>query len=281
MPFTVLCIGDIVGKPGRQAAIEVLPKVAAEHNIDFIVANAENSAGGSGLTPAIFTRLLAAGVDVCTLGDHTYRKKEVLPLLQNSDRLVRPANYPAASIGRGWTVVKSRGGISVAVLQVMGRLYMNPLDDPFQAVDRMLAEIPADVTVRILDFHAEASSEKIAMGWHVDGRVSINYGTHTHTPTADARVLPGGTAFVSDLGMTGAYDSVLGRRKDRVLKHLLTGMPQFFEVATGDPRVCGILTRIDVGSGKALTVQRLDTRATEQAGAYDADDRGGAGGGEV
>ncbi len=272
MPIKILCIGDIIGKPGRQAVAEVLPDLITRENIDLVVANAENAAGGSGLTPPLLAKLLATGIDVCTMGDHTYRKREILPLLESSDRLVRPGNYPPDSIGRGWTVVQSRSGVAVAVLQVMGRLYMNPLDDPLRTIDRMLAEVPREVKVRVVDFHAEASSEKIAMGWYLDGRVSINFGTHTHTPTADTRVLPGGTAFVSDLGMTGPYDSVLGRLKDRVIKHMLTGMPHFFEVATGDPRVCGIIATVDEISGKALSIERCDTKATEQAAAYDADD---------
>jgi metallophosphoesterase, MG_246/BB_0505 family len=283
MPITVLCVGDVVGKPGRLVLAELLPKLIAERKIDLVVVNAENSAGGSGLTPAIYTKLLSYGIDVVTLGDHTYRKREVLPLLETSERLIRPGNYPASSVGRGWTVVTSRSGVKVAVFQVMGRLFMNQqVDDPLRCIDKMLLEIPRDVKVKIVDFHAEASSEKIAMGWHLDGRVSVNFGTHTHTPTADFRVLPAGTAFVSDLGMTGPYDSVLGRRKDRVLKHQMTGMPQFFEVATGDPRMGGVLVRIDEMSGLALSIERCDVKGTEQAGAYDADDgKGGSPGGEM
>ena len=273
MAMKILCLGDVVGKPGRQVIGELLPKAILEKKIDFVVVNAENSAGGSGLSPPIFTRLLSYGVDVCTLGDHTYRKREVLPLLEQSDRLIRPGNYPPTSIGKGWTVVTSRAGVRVAVLQIMGRLHMNTIsDDPFRTIDRMLNEIPRDIKVRVVDYHAEVSSEKIAMGWYLDGRVSINYGTHTHVPTADARVLPAGTAYVSDLGMTGPYDSVLGRRKDRVLKHLLSGMPAFFEVATGDPRMCGILATIDESTGLALSVERCDLKGTEQPGAYDTDD---------
>lgn len=280
MPIRILCLGDVVGKPGRLVLQEMLPKAVAQHHVDFVVVNSENAAGGSGLTPPLFQKILGYGVDVCTLGDHTYRKREVLPLLEQSDRLIRPGNFPPTSVGRGWTVQKTKTGIPIAVMQAMGRMHMNiQVDDPFRAVDRMLNEIPRDVKIKILDFHAETSSEKIAMGWHVDGRVSINYGTHTHTPTADFRVLPGGTAYVSDLGMTGPYDSVLGRRKDRVLKHLLTGMPQFFEVATGDPWIRGIVATVDEVSGLALSIERCDMKGTEQAGAYDSDDGKGMGGG--
>ena len=275
MPIKILCLGDIVGKPGRQAVAELVPKLITERGIDLVVANAENSAAGSGLTPPIFEKVLRAGVDVCTLGDHTYRKREVIPLLETSPRLVRPSNYPPASIGKGFTVVAGRSGTKIAVLNVMGRLHMNPqMDDPFRAVDLLLAAVPREVKVRVLDFHAEVSSEKVAMGWHVDGRLSICFGTHTHTPTADYRVLPGGTAFVSDLGMCGPYDSILGRRKDRVLKFMTTGMPHAFEVATGDPWIRGILATVDEVSGLALSIERVDLKATEQNGAYDLDDRG-------
>ncbi len=282
MPIKIFCLGDIIGKPGRAVVAELLPPLLAREKVDFVVANAENSAAGSGLTPAIFQKLLATGIDVCTMGDHTYRKRDILPLLQSSDRLIRPGNYPPDAVGRGWTVVASRSGVSIAVLQVMGRLYMNPLDDPLRTIDKMLSEVPRDIKVRIVDFHAEASSEKIAMGWHLDGRVSINFGTHTHTPTADARVLPGGTAFVSDLGMTGPYDSVLGRRKDRVLQFMITGMPNFFEIATGDPRMCGIMATVDEISGHALSIVRCDLCGTTQDAAYDAaDGHGGKGHGEL
>ena len=282
LPVKILCLGDIIGKPGRQVLADLLPGLIERERIDLVIANAENAAGGSGLTPAIFQKLLACGVDVCTLGDHTYRKREIMPLLESSPQLIRPGNYPPPAVGKGCTVVKSRAGLEVAVLQVMGRLYMKPLDDPFYAVDRMLEALPAGVRLRIVDFHAEASSEKIAMGWHLDGRASVVFGTHTHTPTADARVLPGGTAFVSDAGMTGPYDSILGRKKDRVLKHLLTGMPCFFEIATGDPRLCGVLASVDENSGRALSIVRCDRAGAATAAAYDADDgKGGGSGGEL
>jgi metallophosphoesterase (TIGR00282 family) len=273
MPIHLLCLGDVVGKPGRQVVGELLPKLLTERSIDAVICNAENAAAGSGLTPPIFQKLRAMGIDCCTLGDHTFRKREVLPLLEQSDRLIRPGNFPAEATGRGWTVITSRSGVKVGVLQAMGRINMGlQMDDPFKCVDRMLGEIPKDVKVRVLDFHAETSSEKMAMGWHIDGRVSVCFGTHTHTPTADQRVLPGGTAFVSDLGMTGPYDSILGRRKDRVLKHMLTGMPHYFEVATGDPRLGAVIVRVDELSGLALSIERCDLKGTEQAGAYDQDD---------
>jgi 2',3'-cyclic-nucleotide 2'-phosphodiesterase len=282
MPVKILCLGDIVGKPGRLAVAELLPALIKERAIDLVVANAENAAGGSGLTPPIFEKILRTGVDVCTLGDHAFRKREVLPILESSDRVVRPANFPQPCVGRGLTIVKSRSGIQIAVMCLMGRLHMNPqLDDPFRTINDLLAKIPPEVKIKVLDFHAEVSSEKIAMGWHLAGRISVCVGTHTHIPTADARILNGdalsggiggATAFVSDLGMCGPYDSVLGRKKDRVLKFMTTGMPAFFEVATADPRISGILATVDEVGGNALAIERLELKAREQPGAYDPDD---------
>ncbi len=273
MAIRVFCIGDIVGKPGRHVVAERLGEVVKQRQIDLVVANAENAAAGSGLTPPLFEKIRRCGVDVCTLGDHTYRKREILPLLESSDRLIRPANFPPEAIGRGFTIIKTLGGIEIAVIQIMGRTHMSPqLDSPFHAIDRILAELPRDIKLRIVDFHAEVSSEKIAMGWHLDGRVSLNCGTHTHTPTADVRILPGGTAYVSDLGMTGPYDSVLGRRKDVVLKHLITGMHAFFDVASGNPRMCGVIAELDEQTGKAISIERCDVNGTERVDAYDSDD---------
>jgi metallophosphoesterase (TIGR00282 family) len=215
-----------------------------------------------------------------------------MPILEASDRLIRPANFPPPCVGRGMTIATSRSGIRVAVMNVMGRLHMSPqMDDPFRAVNDLLAKVPAEVKIKVLDFHAEVSSEKIGMGWHVAGRVSVCVGTHTHVPTADARVLAGdalsggvgGTsAYVTDLGMCGPYDSILGRRRDRVLKYMTTGLPHFFEVATGDPRISGILATVDEVGGNALGIERIEMKASEQAGAYDADDGKGQGsGGEL
>ena len=292
MPIRILCLGDIVGKPGRLAVAELLPGLIKDRGIDLVVANAENVAGGSGLTPPLFEKILRTGVDVCTLGDHAFRKREVMPILEQSDRLIRPANFPPPCVGRGMTIATSRSGIKVAVLNLMGRLHMSPqMDDPFRAVNDLLARVPPDVKIKVLDFHAEVSSEKIAMGWHVAGRLSICAGTHTHVPTADARLIPGDalsggtggtTAYVSDLGMCGPNDSILGRRRDRVLKFMTTGLPNFFEVATGDPRISGILATVDEVGGNALAIERIELKATAQPGAYDADDgKGQPSGGEI
>jgi metallophosphoesterase (TIGR00282 family) len=273
MHINVLCIGDLVGKAGRSILAEHLPSLIREHTIDFVVCNGENAAGGSGLTPQIFEKLQRYGTDVITLGDHCFRKNEIFPLLESSDRLIRPANLPRTAVGRGWTVVPSKSGrVRVGVLCVLGQMEMGNNDSPWTAVDDVLGKMPSDVKVRIVDFHAEATSEKVAMGWHLAGRASVVFGTHTHVPTADAEILDGGTAFISDLGMTGPYDSVLGRRKDRVLKFLTTGMPQRFEMATEDPRLYALLVGVNTETGRAESFQFLDLRGASPGAAYDADD---------
>ena len=270
----ILCIGDVVGKPGREVLADHLPELIETRQIGLVVCNAENAAGGSGLTPPIFTKLLDAGVDVITLGDHAYRKKQIIQILETSDKIVRPANLAVAAAGRRWTAVATKDdSAQAAVALVLGQMYMKPADSPWAAVDRIFKEIPADIKLRILDIHAEASSEKIAMGWNLDGRATIVFGTHTHVPTADACILPGGTAYISDVGMTGPYDGVLGRRKDRVLKSLLTNMPTFYEVATGDPRLCGVLVTADTRTGRATAIERIEIRGETKPGRpYDKDD---------
>src|SRR5687768_4758556 len=214
----VLFIGDIVGRPGRDIVKRAVPRLIATHRLDLVVANAENAAGGSGLTPEIYKELISAGVDAITLGDHIYRRREIIPVLQREANIVRPANLPEEAIGRVWTTVKARDGNLVGVLCAMGQLYMKPIDSPFTAVDRALAAMASDVHVRLVDFHAEATGEAQLLGRYLDGRVSAVLGTHTHVPTADECVFPGGTAFQCDVGMTGPYDSIIGRRIDRVLE---------------------------------------------------------------
>lgn len=272
--LTILCIGDVVGKAGRGVVADHLSALIQERHIDLVICNAENAAGGSGLTPQIFQKLLRYGVDAVTLGDHAHRKKEIIPVLEQSDRIVRPANLAPAATGRQWTTVPTKDGRTlVGVAIVLGQMYMRACDSPWDAVDRVLKEMPAEARVRVVDFHAEASSEKIAMGYHLDGRVSAVFGTHTHIPTADARVLPGGTAVISDVGMTGPYDSVLGRRKDRVLRSLTTTMPTFYEVAVGDPRMCAVLITVDPATGKARGIERVEIAGRAPTnGPYDADD---------
>ncbi|HUS48116.1 MAG TPA: TIGR00282 family metallophosphoesterase [Phycisphaerae bacterium] len=274
MPINILCIGDVVGRAGRSLLAEHLPELITARQIELVVCNAENAAGGSGLTPQIFEKLLKYGVDVVTLGDHAYRKHEVVAVLEKSPRIVRPANMSPSAIGRRWTVAPTKSdNCRVGVACLLGQMFMGQNDSPWSAADNLMAEMPEDVKVRVIDFHAEASSEKIAMGWHLDGRASIVFGTHTHIATADAAVLEKGTAFISDVGMTGPYDGVLGRRKDRVLAFLRTSMPKHFEVARGDPRLCAVLAAVDENTGRALSIERIELKGrVPEGGAYDADD---------
>ena len=259
MTVNILCIGDLVGGAGRGLLAEHLASFIADHNVEFVVCNAENVAGGSGLTPGIFEEILARGVDVVTMGDHVYRRREIVAILESSDRIVRPANLSRKAAGKRWTEVETKSGCCrVGVACVLGQMFMKAADSPWSSIDQCLNEMDDDVRVRVVDFHAEASSEKIAMGWHLNGRVSIVFGTHTHIPTADARILDKGTAYISDLGMTGPYDSVLGRRKDRVLTALTTSMRVRFDVARGDPRMCGILVGVEAETGKAVSIERVE-----------------------
>jgi metallophosphoesterase (TIGR00282 family) len=274
MSIRILCLGDIVGRPGRQVVHQKLPALVRERNVDLVVANAENIAGGSGITQNLFHKLRSYGVDVVTLGDHAYKKVDIVPTMQSSERIVRPANLAAGAAGRGFTVVTTNSNVSVGVFSLLGRIFMNqmPADDPFAAADRVLGQLPRHVRVCVCDVHAEASSEKVALGHWLDGRCSVIFGTHTHIPTADAKVLPGGSAFVSDLGMCGPYDSVLGRRKDRVVKYMTTNMPQPFDVATGDVRLCGALAEVDEQTGRAVSIERIEVAGGNAEQAYDADD---------
>ena len=275
MPFRILCLGDIVGRPGRQVVHDRLPALVRQHQVDLVIANAENVAGGSGITQNLFNKLRAYGIDVITLGDHIYKKLDIVPTLQASERVVRPANLSAQAAGRPFTVVTSNGGVPVAVFSLMGRIFMShmPADDPFAAATRVLAGLPKTVKVIVCDVHAEATSEKVALGHFMDGKASFVFGTHTHIPTADAKLLPGGTAYQTDLGMCGPYDSVLGRRKDRILKHMTTNMPAPFDVATGDVRLSGALVEIDPATGRATAIDRIEVQSGNAEQAYDADDR--------
>ena len=274
MTIRILALGDIVGRPGRQVVCDKLPALVREKKISLVIANAENIASGSGITSNLFHKIRSYGVDVATLGDHAFRRGEIGPTLQSSERLLRCANMPASSPGRTHTVVTTSDGVKVAVFAVMGRIYMNlPADDPFAAADKVLSQLPRDVKVKVCDAHAEATSEKIALGWHLDGRCSFVFGTHTHVPTADARVTNNGTALISDVGMTGPYDSVLGRRKDRILSYMTTNQPTPFDVATGDVRMCGAMAEIDVETGKAVSIERIEVAGNANGPAYDEDDR--------
>jgi len=258
MPLNIFCIGDVVGRPGRYVMSQVLPGFIRERAVGCVICNAENAAGGSGLTPQLYEKFLRYGVDVLTLGDHIYRRQDLIPLLSQTDRMIRPANLPPVAPGRDFLVYETASGHKVAVISLLGRLYMRqPVDCPYRTVDAVLAKLQRDVKIIAVEMHAEATSEKIALGWHLDGRVSLVFGTHTHVPTADECILPGGTAYITDLGMTGPYDGVLGRRKDRVLKALTTAVPTPFDVAVGDPRMCGILVSVDPATGRAPPIERI------------------------
>lgn len=253
----ILLIGDVVGKPGRQIIQRALGGLVAREGLDLVIANAENAAGGSGLTPAIYRELLAAGVDCITLGDHIYRRGEIVDILRTQPNIVKPANFPTEAPGREFAVVTARNGASVAVVSLLGRVFMRPVDCPFAAVERVLKQIPPEVRSIVVDMHAEATSDKQLMGRALDGRVSAVLGTHTHVPTADECILPGGTAFQCDVGMTGPYDSILGRRIDRVLETTRTFLPTAFDVAHGDPRLCGSIVDIDASTGRAKGIVRV------------------------
>src|SRR4051812_9694823 len=263
MPLKILFIGDVVGSPGRKIVGKVLPRLIHRWGLDLVICNAENAAGGSGLTIRCHEDLVEAGVDVFTLGDHVYRKDEVFTLFERTNRLLRPANFPADSPGEEHVLVEARDGTPVAVFTLLGRTYMRPVDCPFRAADRVLERIGGATRVVVVDVHAEATSDKQLLGRYLDGRVTAVLGTHTHVATADEQILPGGTAFQADVGMTGPYDSILGRRYDRVLAATLTGVPHHFDVAAGDPRLCGALVEVDPASGKALAIRRVSVNQEE------------------
>lgn len=253
----ILFIGDIVGKPGRHICTQAIRPLRAEEGLDLVVANAENIAGGSGLTPEIYHELIAAGIDGITMGDHVYKRREIFSILQSERRIVRPANYPAAAPGRDFAVLRTRQQASVAIFALQGRVFMPPVDCPFTAADRVLSALPSDVRVVLVDFHAEATSDKQLMGRHLDGRVSAVLGTHTHVPTADEQILPGGTAFQCDVGMTGPHESILGRRIDRVMETARTFRPTHYDVATGDVRLNGVIVEVDPQTGRAASIRRI------------------------
>ncbi len=273
MPLRILALGDVVGRPGRQVIHQKLPQLVRERDIHLVIANGENIAGGSGITTNLFHKLRSYGVDVVTLGDHTFKRADIIPTLQASERILRPANLSREAAGRLYTVVTTASGVQVAVFSLLGRIFMNlPSNDPFATAEQVFDQIPERVKVIVCDVHAEASSEKVALGHWLDGRCAFIFGTHTHIPTADAHILPGGSAYISDVGMCGPYDSVLGRRKDRVIKYMSTNMPAMFEVATGDVRMCGALAEIDPETGRALSIERIEIPGGTADQAYDADD---------
>lgn len=254
----MLIVGDIVGRPGKHVCSQLIPRLVRERDLHLVVANAENAAAGSGLTPPMFAKLRHYGIDICTLGDHVYKRREVMPLLESSDRVVRPANLAPEAVGAELSIVEARNGVPAAAFAVLGRTYMNVRADcPFHAADRVLERIPSAVKAIIVDVHAETTSEKVALGWYLDGRVTAVVGTHTHVQTADERILPQGTAYITDLGMTGPHDSVLGRDKQAVISSLVSGMPHPYVVAMNDVRLCGVIVETDDATGRAVKIERL------------------------
>ncbi len=253
----ILFIGDIVGRPGRQLVGDLLSGLVDRHMIDLVIANGENAAAGFGLTRDVVIELLDMGIDVMTTGNHVWDKKDGLVCLEQEPALLRPANYPGAAPGRGFGVYRTSYGEPVAVINLEGRVFMNPLDCPFRMADDILQALDGQVRVVLVDFHAEATSEKGAMGAYLDGRVSAVIGTHTHVQTADERLLPGGTAFISDVGMTGSRDSVIGIRKELSIQRFLTQMPVKYDVAKNDPVLCGVVVSVDDQTGRAQQIERI------------------------
>lgn len=253
----ILYIGDTVASAGRTAVRTLLKELQYQYSIDLTILNCENAAPGNGVTPQMADEFLDWGVDVLTSGNHIWNKKEIIPYLNRQSRLLRPANYPPGNPGRGVVVVKTKTGESAAVLNLQGRVYMPPIDDPFRVADAELAALPKDVKTIFVDMHAEATSEKVALGWYLDGRVSAVIGSHTHIPTADETILPGGTAYQTDAGMTGPFLSVIGVMKEAAIKRFLTQMPERFEPASQDVRLNAVVIDVDGETGKARSILRI------------------------
>ncbi len=259
----LLFIGDIVGRPGRDLVRHGLRGLVEHHHVDLVIANAENAAAGFGITREIGDQLLDWGVDVMTSGNHIWDKKEALEYIGAEARLLRPANYPSAAPGKGTYLARTRDDVSVGVINVMGRVFMLNIDDPFAVVSREVEAMRQRARVIFVDFHAEATSEKVAMGWHLDGKVTAVVGTHTHVQTADDRVLPKGTAYLTDVGMTGPHDSIIGVEIEPALNRFLTALPQKFETATGNPRLNAVVIEADEKTGRATDIERLSYSAEE------------------
>lgn len=256
----ILFLGDIVGSPGRDIIKRLLVDYRAERGIDVVIVNGENAAGGSGLTPKIADELLASGVDVITTGDHIWKKRDIYEYLKTSHKLIRPANYPEGAPGKGSTVV-AVGGVKIGVINLIGRVFMDPLDCPFAQVNKELDKIKDETKIILVDVHAEATSEKVALGWYLDGQVSAVVGTHTHVQTADEKILPKGTAYITDTGMTGPFKSVIGRCVEPVLERFVTQLPTRFDVAGEDVQMHGVIIEVDKATGKAVKIERVQKKA--------------------
>jgi 2',3'-cyclic-nucleotide 2'-phosphodiesterase len=257
----ILFIGDVVGRPGREAAARLVPGLREEFALDLVVANGENAAGGKGATPDTLRDLRKAGIDAFTLGNHTWSKKELVAALDTLEDVVRPANYPPGTPGRGSAVVRTAGGEPVGLVNVVGRVYMDPVECPFESALREAEALRGETPVILVDMHAEATSEKVALGRFLDGHCSAVVGTHTHVQTADEQILPGGTGYITDVGMTGPFDSVIGVEVDAVVKKFRTALPQPFNVAKGRPGLCAVLLRIDGQTGQCTGIERVRREA--------------------
>jgi 2',3'-cyclic-nucleotide 2'-phosphodiesterase len=256
----ILFVGDVVGSPGREAIKKLVAPLKQELQIDFVIVNAENASGGSGITAKVATELFASGVDVLTSGDHIWKKPEIFELINQEERILRPLNFPSGAPGRGASVFKAKNGVKVGVININGRVFMDALDCPFKTALKAAQELAAETKIIIVDMHAEATSEKIALGWYLDGKVSAIFGTHTHIQTADEKILPKGTAYITDVGMTGPYDSVIGRRVEDVLTRFLSSIPVRFEVAQGNIQLHGALVEIDEATGRARSILRIQKK---------------------
>jgi hypothetical protein len=273
MKLNILCIGDIVGRPGRRVVSQKLAALVRDMRIDCVIANAENSAGGSGITPQIYDKLLKYGVHIVTLGDHAYRKKDIIPVMESNTNIARPANISPAASGKEYALYRTSKGPTVAVVPLIGRIFMKPADCPYAKIDSLLAKVNQQAEIILVEMHAEATSEKVAMGYYLDGKVGCVYGTHTHIVTADERILPKGTAYITDIGMTGSHDSVLGRKAECVIRAFRTQMPYPFELATGDVRMSGIVVTIDSLTRTAERIERIQVTLNEtDTTEYDSDD---------
>ena len=259
MPTTIniLFIGDIIGVPGMDLVTNLFKGLVEKHKIDFVIANGENAADGKGIEESQVKHLFDLGVHVITGGNHTFDRWDMRKVYTSFKHLLRPLNFPHGTAGIGYTIYEMKNGVKVGVINLQGRTYMQPIEDPFRTVDWALTKINEQTKIAFIDFHAEATAEKMAMGWYLDGRASVVVGTHTHTPTADARILPRATGFITDVGMTGPYDSVLGMKKDLAIKRFLTQTPHKYETASNDVRLCGVIATVEVESGKCVNFEQL------------------------
>ncbi len=262
--ISILVIGDIVGRAGRRALKDHLPRLIDRHAVDFVVANGENLAAGFGMTDKIVDEILNMGIDVLTNGNHCWDKRDIIPRMEEDDRLIRPQNFSAEAPGRGWTIQQTAAGHKVAVINLIGQVFMGPWDSPFAAVERVLEEIPEDVAAILVDMHGEASSEKVGMGWLLDGRASFVFGTHTHIPTCDETILPGGTAYQTDVGMTGSYQSIIGMQVEGALYRMIQKMPRRFEPVERGGSIFATLVQVQTDNRRAISIKRIHVPPSEK-----------------